>query len=138
MGDIMKGLTVLVVDDSSFYRKVIISAIERIASNIQYILMQMGLMLLKRIKQNNFDIVLLDVNMPVMNGIETLKEIKKYNKNLPVIMISGAEKSSADRTTDALEAGAIDFILKPQENDLDKNINLIQSKLEELFTQVEG
>ena len=138
MGDIMKGLNVLVVDDSSFYRRIIISAIERIGPNITIQSECNGIDAIKKIKQFTFDIVLLDVNMPGMNGIETLIEIKKFNKNLTVIMISGAEKSSAHNTIDALEAGAIDFILKPQENDLDKNISLIQSKLEELFTQIEG
>ncbi|MGI6588873.1 MAG: response regulator transcription factor [Peptococcia bacterium] len=63
------------------------------------------------IKKHNPQIVFLDIVMPVMNGIETLKEIKKFNSTTKVIMITSSGTQTHLKT--ALEEGAYDFIQKP-------------------------
>lgn len=74
------------------------------------------------IKELNPDIVILDINMPIMNGIETLENIKKYDENIKVIMLT-VEK---DRRTinKAIDIGADAYILK--ESDINEIINAIR------------
>jgi len=66
---------------------------------------------LKKIETESPDIVLLDIWMPGMDGIETLKEIKKFSPNLPVVMITG--HGSIESAVDATKSGAFDFLEKP-------------------------
>jgi|LFRM01.1.fsa_nt_gb two-component system chemotaxis response regulator CheY len=63
------------------------------------------------IKEHKPDVMFLDIIMPVMNGIETLKEIRKNNLKITVIMISSSGTQTHLKT--ALEEGAYDFIQKP-------------------------
>jgi DNA-binding NarL/FixJ family response regulator len=66
--------------------------------------------LLKKIKENRFDVVLLDITMPGMGGLETLKRVKTLNKELPVLMLSiHDEEQFALRT---LKAGAAGYLTK--------------------------
>lgn len=133
----MDKLNVLVADDTIVYRKVIADAVEatgmarveRSASN--------GAIALEWLKQlNNIDVVLLDVFMPEMDGIDTLKAVKSSFPDVEVIMISGGGSNSAEVTIEALKQGALDFILKPSESSPDKNIEKIKSQLQVLFTQI--
>lgn len=66
---------------------------------------------LKKIETESPDIVLLDIWMPGMDGIETLKEIKKITPNLPVVMITG--HGTIESAVDATKSGAYDFLEKP-------------------------
>jgi two-component system chemotaxis response regulator CheB len=68
---------------------------------------------LQKITQCNPDVVTMDVEMPDMNGIETLKEIRKTWLKLPVIMFSTLTERGAAATLDALQAGASDYVTKP-------------------------
>lgn len=72
-----------------------------------------GLQALKILSQNKFDIILLDVMMPNMNGWDTLKEIRKCveTKNIPVIMITAVNDER--KMVDGLRSGADDYIIKP-------------------------
>jgi two-component system chemotaxis response regulator CheY len=62
---------------------------------------------------HNFDIILLDINMPVMNGIDTLKEIKANDelKSIPVLMCSSV--AERDKITEAIRSGANNYVVKP-------------------------
>ena len=64
-------------------------------------------------KEKSYDAVVLDVNMPKMDGIELLKEIRKCNIKARVLMASTVTIEGAKITMDALELGALDFIHKP-------------------------
>jgi two-component system chemotaxis response regulator CheB len=116
-------IKVLVVDDSAFMRKVISDVligqpqIESVdtASN--------GQNALKKLREFNPDVITLDIEMPLMNGIEALQEILKIKK-VPVIMCSTLTKAGAEITLKALELGAFDFIEKPQYATGDKVKNL--------------
>ena len=80
---------------------------------------------LKKIEAESPDIVLLDIWMPGMDGIETLKEIKKNFPNLPVVMITG--HGTIEAAVDATKSGAFDFLEKPLS--IDKIIVTINNAL---------
>ena len=108
-----KFIGVLVVDDSAFMRKVI-SDILQSAGDIKVLsTAKNGNEALEKVKEFNPDVITLDVEMPVMDGLSCLKELQKIT-DAPVIMLSSLTKSGGKSTIDALEAGAIDFITKPQ------------------------
>ncbi len=74
-----------------------------------------GMSALARIQEKPFDLVLLDVNMPKVSGLEVLKWIKDYDEAIEVIMVSGADR--AREATVSLKSGAYDYITKPYEPD---------------------
>lgn len=108
-------IKVLVVDDSAFIRKVISRILEK-DQGIQVIgTADNGVEALEKIEALRPDVVTMDVEMPRMNGIETLKKIMS-TKPLPVIMLSGLTQEGANITLDALNMGACDFITKDSGN----------------------
>jgi two-component system chemotaxis response regulator CheB len=72
-----------------------------------------GKIALARIPQVNPDVIILDVEMPEMDGLQTLAEIRRYNKTLPVIMFSTVTARGAAATFDAITLGANDYVTKP-------------------------
>lgn len=82
-----------------------------------------GLDALEQVKAADFDVVLLDVLMPGMNGIDTLKEIKKIKPQTEVIMLTG--HASVEAGIEGMKAGAFNYIMKPFDpNELVTEINL--------------
>lgn len=105
-------INVLVVDDSAFMRKVI-SDILTGAGDINIIgTARDGSEALEKARVLKPDVITLDVEMPVMDGLKCLKELQKIT-DVPVIMLSNHTQSGAQATIAALESGAIDFIAKP-------------------------
>ena len=76
-----------------------------------------GRLALAKLEQTPADLVLLDVEMPEMDGPEALKEIRRRHPATSVVMISGANLSSAEITLRCLELGALDFLRKPEGSD---------------------
>lgn len=109
----MSKIRVLIVDDSVVIRKILSDVlsgdpdieIAGVAAN--------GRIALQKIPQTNPDVVTLDVEMPEMNGIETVKELRKTYPVLPVIMFSTLTERGAAATLDALTMGASDYVTKP-------------------------
>ncbi|MBS7302749.1 MAG: chemotaxis-specific protein-glutamate methyltransferase CheB [Lachnospiraceae bacterium] len=104
---------ILVVDDSALMRRVfcdIINADERFKVVDEAFNGEVALELLLK---NSYDAVILDVNMPKMDGIELLKELKRRNIRPRILMASTVTMDGAQVTLDALELGALDFIHKP-------------------------
>lgn len=117
------AIKLLIVDDSAFMRKIIGDTVSGYDGIEVAGIARNGLDALEIIPKVNPDIITLDIEMPKLNGIETLKEIKK-NYNIPVIMLSSNTGSAV--TIEALEEGAFDFIVKP----VDLKANLSDFKLE--------
>ncbi len=70
---------------------------------------------LERLRRERFDVVLLDITMPEMDGIEVLQRIKKLDESIDVIMVSGADR--AKEATASMKFGAYDYITKPFDSD---------------------
>jgi two-component system, chemotaxis family, protein-glutamate methylesterase/glutaminase len=109
----MPKIRVLVVDDSVVIRRMVSEAL---ASDPEIEVAGTaadGRIALAKIDQVNPDVITLDVEMPVMDGLEALKELRKGLPRLPVIMFSTLTERGASATLDALALGANDYVTKP-------------------------
>lgn len=109
---------ILVVDDSALMRRVLCDIINTDSRFEVADTANDGIQAFDLLSRNQYDAVVLDVNMPKMNGLELLKELQKFKIPAKVMMASTDTKEGAKTTLDALELGALDFIHKP-ENALD-------------------
>ncbi len=108
----MPKIKVLIVDDSAFMRKILTDILND-SKDIDVIgTAKNGKEAIEQVRVLKPDIVTLDVEMPVMDGITALKEIVK-EFSIPVVMLSSLTQEGADLTLKALEIGAVDFITKP-------------------------
>lgn len=123
----MKQIKVLVVDDSVFMRQAISRMINSDAEITVIDTAKNGKEAIEKIKALSPDIVTMDVEMPVMTGIEALKVIMAENP-VPVIMLSSLTSEGAQLTLDALSLGAADFIAK-RSNTLSTETYTIQQEL---------
>ncbi len=109
----MSKIRVLVVDDSVVIRKLVTDSlggdpdIEVVGTAAN------GRLALSKLTQLNPDLVTLDIEMPEMNGLETLAALRKTHPKLPVIMFSTLTQRGASATLDALALGATDYVTKP-------------------------
>ncbi len=109
-----KKIRVLVVDDSALMRKLIPQILEADLS-IEVVGTAMdGTFCLKKIEELQPNVVTLDLEMPGMNGIDTLKEIMRWHP-VPVIVVSSHSTEGASVTLKALGLGAFDFVAKPHD-----------------------
>jgi two-component system chemotaxis response regulator CheB len=109
----MPKIRVLVVDDSVVIRRMV-SDVLAAEPDIEVAgAAADGRIALQKIEQVNPDIITLDVEMPVMDGLETLKQLRKLHRRLPVIMFSTLTERGASATMDALALGASDYVTKP-------------------------
>ncbi|NGZ05504.1 MAG: chemotaxis-specific protein-glutamate methyltransferase CheB [Magnetococcales bacterium] len=79
-------------------------------------------------------VVLLDVEMPVMDGLTTLKELRKRFPKLTVVMVSSTSRANANIIVECLNAGALDFITKPLENNVERAKTTLRQSLEPILT----
>lgn len=124
----------LIVDDSRVFRSIVEEflkddeTIEIVGSVFN------GQKAIKFINENEVDLVTLDVEMPELDGLETLKWIEEYNKgnnksDISVIMLSSYTKNGADSTIEALALGAFDFITKPDLHNGNNKAGYLKRKL---------
>lgn len=105
-------IEVLVVDDSAFMRKLISEFINNTPGMRVKDTARNGKIAYQKLQETSFDVVTLDMQMPEMNGLETLKKIMK-NCPLPVIIVSSVTQEGASLTLQAMEEGAVDVVAKP-------------------------
>ena len=125
----------LIVDDSRIFRSALAESLAG-ENDIDVIgSVWNGLKAIEFIKSNPPDLVTLDVEMPGMDGLDTLKAIQKINaskkqsKPIGVIMVSSFTRKGADITIKALEMGAFDFITKPEGESIRANIEALRRQL---------
>ena len=120
-------LRVLVVDDSALMRKLIPQIIER-DSGIHVVGTAMdGAFALKKIEELQPHVITLDLEMPRMDGMETLRAIMRQSR-IPVIVVSAHTTQGASATFKALALGAFDFVAKPQDA-LSANMEAVATEL---------
>ena len=105
----MTQASVLIVDDDPFARQTLSEWLRR--KNFSVIEAENGWQAMERIRKNYLDIVISDVVMPVMDGIQFLKEAKAVKANIPIIMISGVPSHTT--ALNVMTHGASDYLPKP-------------------------
>jgi two-component system chemotaxis response regulator CheB len=106
-------ISVLVVDDSVVVRRLIVDALTG-ASDIEVVgTAANGLIAQSKIDSLKPDVVTMDIEMPEMDGITAVRELRKRHRQLPVIMFSTLSAAGASATLEALSAGATDYVTKP-------------------------
>lgn len=134
---------ILIVDDNEVLRFTLTELLEE--SGFECNAVAEGIAALEEVKKNTYDLVILDLRLPGMNGLEILKKIKELNSQIPVIMLTafGEIKTAVE----AIKIGALDFVTKPFDNDsmivlikkalevkyLKQEVNLLRKKLDENY-----
>ena len=119
----------LIVDDSAVFRKIISDTIAALPGLEVVGSAGNGAIALGRIAALRPDVVLLDIEMPEMDGFEVLQAIRSQKLDVGVIMVSAFTRRGSDMTIRALELGAFDFITKATEGTADENRKAIQESL---------
>ena len=109
----MRKIRVLVVDDSTVIRRLLADSLTSDPNLEVAGTAANGKIALAKISQVNPDVITLDMEMPEMDGITTLVEVRKLYPKLPVIMFSTLTQRGAEATLDALSKGANDYVTKP-------------------------
>src|ERR1700693_1224073 len=125
----MPQIQIMIVDDSLVVRKVLTNvlssdpdlAIAGWASN--------GRLALAKLQTLRPDIILLDIEMPEMNGLEAIPEIRKILPKAPIIMFSTLSERGAEGTLEALSLGATDYVTKPSNMDMGSTSASITAEL---------
>ena len=130
------ALRTLIVDDTVTYRKILGDVLKDIPDIEVVGTAPSGVIALKKLAQEKVHLVFLDVHMPDMDGVETLKRIKQEFPAIAVVMVSGVTTRGADSTITALELGAVDFIRKPDSSDAQANLNQLKSDIQSVLRLV--
>lgn len=131
-------IQVLVCDDSALMRNLISRIIDSTQGMHTAGTAMNGEFCTNKIPLLNPDCIIMDIEMPVMNGIEFLKKRKELKIDIPVIMLSSIATSGAGVTMQCLELGASDFITKPNGSSVSADINSVAAKLIEVIASYGG
>jgi two-component system chemotaxis response regulator CheB len=129
-------LRVLIVDDTVVYRRILSEVVESMDDATLVGTAPHGRLAMAKLEQTPADLVLLDVEMPEMDGLEALKAIRRLHPATSVVMVSGTNLGSAQITMQCLELGALDFLRKPEGVDLEASRNELREKLRPLVRHV--
>ncbi len=120
-------LNVLVVEDNDLNSKFAGAVLKKLNYNVDYA--TDGAMAVEKFLKNNYDLILMDIQMPLKNGIEATKEIRKYEKQLavdkPVVIIAVTAFALEHDRENCLENGMDEYLTKPYTPD--ELINIIKS-----------
>ena len=124
---------ILIIEDEESIRRVLVRILNEEDSNFEIYEASDGKKGLESISKENFDLVLCDIKMPKIDGIELLQRTRKKNSSLPFIMLTG--HGNVETAVESMKLGAYDFISKPP--DLNRLITSVRNALErkELVTE---
>lgn len=128
----MRDVKVLIVDDSALMRNLVGQIVESTEGLTVWDKAMNGMFALQKIERSKPDVIVLDIQMPMMDGLEFLKEMKKRSIKIPVIILSSLAKEGAKITMDCLEAGANEFITKPSDSP-SSSLNTIAAQLSSML-----
>jgi two-component system chemotaxis response regulator CheY len=110
----MKKISVLIVDDSAVMRKIVERSLRQAGVDLEAVIEAgSGVDALSLVETNTFDLILSDINMPHMDGIEFLRQVRRVEqaKTIPVLMIT--TEGSEAKVMEAISLGAKGYIRKP-------------------------
>ncbi|MGJ8684210.1 MAG: sigma-54-dependent transcriptional regulator [Nonlabens sp.] len=125
---------ILIIEDEAAIRRVLSKILSEENSNYKVTEATDGLEGIELIKDNDYDLVLCDIKMPKMDGVEVLEAMKKIKPEIPVVMISG--HGDLDTAVNTMRLGAFDYISKPP--DLNRLLNTVRNALDRKSLVVEN
>ena len=125
---------ILVIEDEAAIRRVLVKILSEENDAYQVDEAEDGLVGIENIKKEDFDLVLCDIKMPKMDGVEVLEAVKKIKPEIPMVMISG--HGDLDTAVNTMRLGAFDYISKPP--DLNRLLNTVRIALDTKVLVVEN
>lgn len=125
---------ILVIEDEAAIRRVLVKILSEESDTYQVDEAEDGLVGIEKIKKEDFDLVLCDIKMPKMDGVEVLEAVKKIKPETPMVMISG--HGDLDTAVNTMRLGAFDYISKPP--DLNRLLNTVRIALDRKELVVEN
>lgn len=125
---------ILIIEDEAAIRRVLTRILSEESSTYQVEEAEDGVQALEKIKNNDYDLVLCDIKMPKMDGVELLEEVKKIKPEIPMVMISG--HGDMETAIQTMRLGAFDYISKPP--DLNRLLNTVRNALDKKQLVVEN
>ncbi len=125
---------ILVVEDEAAIRRVLVKILSEESDTYEVFEAEDGLIAVDMIKKEDFDLVLCDIKMPKMDGVEVLEAVKKIKPEIPMVMISG--HGDLDTAVNTMRLGAFDYISKPP--DLNRLLNTVRNALDRKELVVEN
>ncbi|WP_299671301.1 sigma-54 dependent transcriptional regulator [uncultured Polaribacter sp.] len=125
---------ILIIEDEAAIRRVLKKIISEENDAYKVEEAEDGLLGIEMIKNNDYDLVLCDIKMPKMDGVEVLEKAKKMKPEIPIVMISG--HGDLDTAVNTMRLGAFDYISKPP--DLNRLLNTVRNALEKKVLVVEN
>ncbi|WP_432413027.1 sigma-54-dependent transcriptional regulator [Rasiella sp. SM2506] len=125
---------ILIIEDEAAIRRVLVKILSEENNAYQVSEAEDGLVGIEMIKKEDYDLVLCDIKMPKMDGVEVLEAIKKIKPETPIVMISG--HGDLDTAVNTMRLGAFDYISKPP--DLNRLLNTVRIALDRKELVVEN
>ena len=125
---------ILVIEDEAAIRRVLVKILSEENDKYEVEEAEDGLAGIDKIKKEDFDLVLCDIKMPKMDGVEVLEAVKKIKPEIPIVMISG--HGDLDTAVNTMRLGAFDYISKPP--DLNRLLNTVRNALDRKELVVEN
>ncbi|WP_136480493.1 sigma-54-dependent transcriptional regulator [Cognatitamlana onchidii] len=125
---------ILVIEDEAAIRRVLVKILSEENDSYKVDEAEDGLIGIEKIKNDDFDLVLCDIKMPKMDGVEVLEAVKKIKPETPMVMISG--HGDLDTAVNTMRLGAFDYISKPP--DLNRLLNTVRNALDRKELVVEN
>ncbi len=125
---------ILVIEDESAIRRVLVKILSEESDQYKVFEAEDGLAGIEKIKNDDYDLVLCDIKMPKMDGVEVLEAAKKIKPEIPMVMISG--HGDLDTAVNTMRLGAFDYISKPP--DLNRLLNTVRNALDRKELVVEN
>jgi len=125
---------ILIIEDEAAIRRVLVKILSEENDTYQVDEAEDGVAGLEKIKNNDYDLVLCDIKMPKMDGVEVLEEVKKIKPEIPMVMISG--HGDMETAIHTMRLGAFDYISKPP--DLNRLLNTVRNALDKKQLVVEN
>lgn len=125
---------ILIIEDEAAIRRVLVKILTEENKSYKVSEAEDGLAGIEAIKKADFDLVLCDIKMPKMDGVEVLEAVKKIKPEVPMVMISG--HGDLETAVNTMRLGAFDYISKPP--DLNRLLNTVRNALDKKELVVEN
>ncbi|NJW53696.1 sigma-54-dependent transcriptional regulator [Salinimicrobium oceani] len=125
---------ILIIEDEAAIRRVLVKILSEENNTYEVEEAADGLEGIEKIREQEYDLILCDIKMPKMDGVEVLEAVKKLNSEVPIVMISG--HGDLDTAVNTMRLGAFDYISKPP--DLNRLLNTVRNALDRKELVVEN